>query len=252
MTDVPSSLRDVGLSHPLATPAAREPVEDLSVDDTPYSEDYFERGVEKGLSLYTDYRWMGRPTIDMCNRIAEYIDLAAGDAVLDFGCAKGFVVKALRVLGYQAWGTDISRYAIDCVDPDVAQYCWWTRRMDVDGLVPPSAAAAWSAYDSVIAKDVLEHIPAAQLPDLLRALAEVSRSLFVAVPLGDGERYFIEEYELDRTHVVRQPTDWWCSTLELSGWRVRDHRHRLNGVKDHWATYPLGNLFVSAESTIAR
>jgi SAM-dependent methyltransferase len=42
--------------------------------------------------------------------------------VLEIGCAKGFVVEALRDLGIDAYGIDISQYAIDCAREDIKPY----------------------------------------------------------------------------------------------------------------------------------
>ncbi|MFO0810212.1 MAG: methyltransferase domain-containing protein, partial [Gemmataceae bacterium] len=43
--------------------------------------------------------------------------------VLDAGCAKGFLVEALRDRGVEAYGIDISGTAIDEVRPDIRPYC---------------------------------------------------------------------------------------------------------------------------------
>ena len=39
--------------------------------------------------------------------------------VLDVGCAKGFLVEALRDRGVEAFGIDVSEYAIGEVRPDI-------------------------------------------------------------------------------------------------------------------------------------
>ena len=43
----------------------------------------------------------------MCHHIARYMNLGDDDKVLDFGCAKGFTVKGLRLLGINI-GVDVS------------------------------------------------------------------------------------------------------------------------------------------------
>ena len=44
--------------------------------------------------------------------------------VLDAGCAMGFLVEALRDRGVEAYGFDISEYAISRVREDIKPYCW--------------------------------------------------------------------------------------------------------------------------------
>ncbi len=46
----------------------------------------------------------------------------SGKKVLEIGCAKGFLVKDLRDMGVDAYGIDISQYAIDNCEPEVAPY----------------------------------------------------------------------------------------------------------------------------------
>lgn len=51
--------------------------------------------------------------------------------VLDVGCAKGFLVRHLRELGVDAWGCDVSDYAIATAPEDVKPY---VRVAPIDGI----------------------------------------------------------------------------------------------------------------------
>jgi len=42
--------------------------------------------------------------------------------VLDVGCAKGFMVKAFRDQGIEAWGVDVSEYALSAAPEDVRRH----------------------------------------------------------------------------------------------------------------------------------
>jgi SAM-dependent methyltransferase len=44
--------------------------------------------------------------------------------VLDAGCALVFLVEAFRNHGVEAFGVDISKFAIENVYPDIKPYCW--------------------------------------------------------------------------------------------------------------------------------
>src|ERR1700675_1482354 len=68
-------------------------------------------------------------------------------AVLDVGCAKGFLVEALRDRGVEAFGIDISPYAISEVRPDIRHFC------RVASAVEPFDRR----YDLIICIEVLEH-----------------------------------------------------------------------------------------------
>lgn len=200
--------------------------------------DYFERGIETGRSLYTRYHWMPERTIPFAARLCEELPIARGERVLDFGCAYGFLVKALRLLGRDATGVDVSEWAIAHAPQDVVGH--------VRCIAPGGHVGG--PYDLVVAKDVLEHVDESSLGAVLADLAVAGQRLFVAVPLGDGERYIIPAYEQDATHVIRRPLEWWREQLSAHGWRVRIAAHRLADAKLHWVTqYPEGNGFFVGE-----
>src|SRR3990172_1271214 len=84
-----------------------------------YDEDYFERGVEKHISGYTDYKWKPEYVLPMANWLKQKF----GDvSFIDYGCAKGFLVKALRMLSCDAYGYDISEYAIENSEKEVKAF----------------------------------------------------------------------------------------------------------------------------------
>jgi len=199
-----------------------------------YQYDYFERGVERELSLYSNYRWIPELTVPMAMAISDYLGISRGQKILDIGCAKGFLVKAFRWLGRPAWGCDISDYALQTADPDAKRYL--TKNLPLD------------RFSHAIAKDVLEHI---RLRDLRRLLTKLNAHvLFIVVPLGDGRKYNLSAYERDVTHIHRQPLEWWKHILEDSGWKVKSSVLRVKGLKDNWSYEKLANGFIVAEKNL--
>jgi SAM-dependent methyltransferase len=69
-------------------------------------------------------------------------------SVLDAGCAKGMLVERLRARGVEAFGIDISEYAISQVKPDIKEYCW------VGSISDPLPRS----YDLIISIEVVEHM----------------------------------------------------------------------------------------------
>jgi SAM-dependent methyltransferase len=209
---------------------------------TMYDKDYFERGEELGISGYTDYRWLPDLTIPMAKAIAKATRLPDAARVLDYGCAKGFMVKAFRELGYAAYGVDVSQYALSQAPEGAREYAWY-----VDPEVPQSVLPA-GCYDLIIAKDVFEHIHESNLLRLIPKLSAICESIFVVVPLGKDGAYIAPEYERDVTHVVRRPLDWWAALLNDNGFDVQWSKYRVKGIKDAWARYRYGNGFILARS----
>ena len=73
-----------------------------------YGEIYFDGPRDFG---YGGYRYDGR-WVPVAKDIIEHFNLKPGDRVLDVGCAKGFLVKDLLAEGIDAYGLDISEYAV--------------------------------------------------------------------------------------------------------------------------------------------
>lgn len=80
-----------------------------------YGEMYFAGPREYG---YGGYRYDGRWK-PVAQDIVNHFSLKPGDRVLDVGCAKGFLVKDLLALGIDAYGMDISLYALMHCEPEV-------------------------------------------------------------------------------------------------------------------------------------
>jgi predicted TPR repeat methyltransferase len=202
---------------------------------TIFDEKYFEDGVRHRVSAYENYRWMPERTIREASSIINNIKF---DTVLDYGCAKGFMVYALRLLGKEAYGADVSQYAVEHCHPNVKDYL----------RVIDSAEQLSGGWDLIIAKDVLEHIPKDVIPSVLSELRRRCKTLFVAVPLGDGQRYRIREYEMDVTHVVREPEEWWLTTLVQAGFKIKYFDYEFGHMKENWTgNHPHGNAFIVAE-----
>jgi len=200
-----------------------------------FDEKYFEDGVRHRVSAYENYRWMPERTIREASSIINNIKF---DTVLDYGCAKGFMVHALRLLGKEAYGADVSEYAVENCHPKVKEYL----------QVIESTEQLGGGWDLIIAKDVLEHIPKDLIPSVLSELRRRCKTLFVAVPLGDGKRYRIREYEMDVTHVVREPEEWWLTAIVDAGFKIKYFDYEFGHLKENWTgNHPHGNAFIVAE-----
>jgi cyclopropane fatty-acyl-phospholipid synthase-like methyltransferase len=218
----------------LVTPSGLSAATDVKAVESPrlvmevaqqYDEAYYERGVETGKSCYSQYRWLPELTIPMAMIIIDTLGIRPRQSVLDFGCAKGFVVKALRMLRRDAEGIDVSAYAIEQADKDVAGHCHLVKDLE-----------AWSLarrFDHVVAKDVLEHVPYEIIESTVRSIARMTNSVMVVVPLGRNGRYVIDAYERDVTHVIREDAQWWLELFERYFQDV-SWQHHIDGLKDNW------------------
>ena len=127
-----------------------------------YDRDYYEFGVESGKSNYSCYRWLPELTIPMAMTMIDFLHITNDQTILDWGAAKGYLVKAFRWLRRQAWGYDISEWAIQNADPEIRMFC------------SNSLGDLLGRYDVCMAKDVLEHIPKEQLGDTLSKIRKMT------------------------------------------------------------------------------
>ena len=198
-----------------------------------YDEDYFERGEELGLSCYTDYHWMPTRTLTTASDIIRRAGIKRSDVVLDYGCAKGFLVKALRWLGYEAYGYDTSKYAIDNCDEEVSEF--------LNDNIPDGVG-----FDVVICKDTAEHIPYEEIDAFLLSIHDLTsyKAIFI-IPLGSGKKFNIPRYELDVTHQIRGTKEYWIQKIIEAGFEIGEVTDNLDKIKPNW-NVPDGNLYIEA------
>jgi len=107
---LPKTRRDIQKRHAAQTP------ENIAIAQQ-FGHDYFDGPRAVG---YGGYRYDGR-WIPVAEDIVRHFRLKPGDRVLDVGCAKGFLVKDLMKVcpGLEAFGLDISEYALMHCEPEV-------------------------------------------------------------------------------------------------------------------------------------
>lgn len=171
-------------------------------DPSPFTEGYYLRA--EG-SNYRDYQWLPDQTIPLAAAIKKLMGMQDGDTVLDVGAARGYLVKAFRILGLKAFGYDVSEWAVENCDPDVY------------GVMSTSYDVAPMSYDFITLKDVTEHIEPVLLRKMMLDFTCMTRkAILVIVPLTavDGGEYLCPHDECDTTHVNRWSLPTWISFLE--------------------------------------
>jgi SAM-dependent methyltransferase len=162
----------------LSAAAAGDADRAAPVDGDPYGAQYFGEGRDpggdrQGLSGYARY-----------DRLSSNADIAAyllwrnvrAERSLDVGCARGFLVEALRELGVDAQGCDVSPYAVENAAPGAAGHVVVG---DLAGGLP------WpdGTFELVTALEILEHLDPAAVPGALAELRRVCRGvLYATIP----------------------------------------------------------------------
>lgn len=125
-----------------------------------YGRLYFDGPREYGYGGYQyDGRW--KP---VAQDILEFFSLRPGDRFLDVGCAKGFLVKDLLSLGIDAYGIDVSDYAIQNCEPEVVGRL---HLGTAEKLPFPS-----NSFQAVVSVNTLHNLAR---PECIKALQEIER-----------------------------------------------------------------------------
>lgn len=203
-----------------------------------YDADYFLRGKQSGKSLYENYRWLKDLTVPMAERIVDHLGVEMDDRIMDFGCARGYLVRALTELGHDAYGVDASSWAVANCDETVRGKVFLTNNQ-------PFTKPDW-----IIAKDVMEHLTMDEVAEtLLKFAKQANKGVFIVVPLANGHasKYVVPEYEEDVTHVIRWPLWRWVQECHIAfeeKWEV-SARYRIKGIKDNYSQFAKGNGFIT-------
>ena len=204
-----------------------------------FDEDYFIKGKLSGKSLYENYRWLPHLTKPMAKALIRFNNLQKTAKVLDFGCARGFLVRALTEEGIETYGTDISEYAIANSDPLIRdKLSLFTKNT----FEPNLNRKKYGGIDLMIAKDVFEHIHPKDLYEILASAATFIKRAYILVPLGDKGKYRIGDYENDASHVIAENEKWWEDLFKACGFFVEQFRYRVDGIKEQaLPLHPEGN-----------
>lgn len=194
---------------------------------------------------------------------------------LDVGCAIGYVVEALRELGVDADGTDVSQYAVDHATAGATGHVFW-------GDLLHKLPVKDGGYQLVTALETLEHLPPDSVPVALRELCRVTNGYLVATipsfgpnehgpggwfdvkvrperldhyrslgPDYDGPVPYDDLYRDTRGepiegHLTIASFRWWTRQFEAAGFvrcgeterRIHPHLARL-GLTKYWNLYVL-------------
>jgi len=177
-----------------------------------------------GAPLFDEYYYKhgcGRPYerdevwLNFFDGIAKrIIEESKPKTVLDAGCALGFLVEAFRNYGVEAFGIDISEYAIKNIHPSIKPYCW------VGSVTEPFP----QKYDLITCIEVLEHLAQRDSEKAIANLCDhANEIIFSSTPFDHKES----------THFNVQPPEYWAEQFARYGF-YRDKEADMSCITS-WA-----------------
>ena len=163
-----------------------------------FGKDYFDGKRAYGYGGYKyDGRW--KP---VAKRIVKHFNLKQGSKVLDIGCGKGFLVKDLLDIGINAYGLDISTYALMNSEKEVRDrlYKGNAKKLNFSN----------NYFDAVLSFNCIHNL---KKKDCINALMEIERvckgKSFVQVDCYENEqekKLFLDWVLTAETHGY--PNEW--------------------------------------------
>ncbi len=149
--------------------------------------------------------------------------------VLDAGCAYGYLVEALRARDVEAYGIDISSYAISQIAKEIQPYCFQ------GSLVEPFPEGLPAHFDLITHIEVIEHVREEQAKAVLKNLCEHTDTLlFSSTPDGID----------DPTHLNVQLPEYWAARFAQLGF-FRQMNYSPNYISGSAVCYQRGGNIAS-------
>lgn len=189
-----------------------------------YDEEYFEYGLSTGKSGYENYRWLPDRLYGEARAVIKLLGINPKSSVLDFGCAKGYMVKALRHYNIESFGCDISKYALENSDTEIKEF--------LSNDIPSKK------FDFVVSRNTFEHIEECELVLVMKRLIDVSSTMFFTVPLVDPRTGDYVMQMPDSTHKIRWTNAQWMSFCEKCGWKYVASYPHVDGFHENYRQYP--------------
>ena len=146
------------------------------------------------------------------SKMAEELDfyltkfgfLSKSMKILDYGCSVGFLIKALKKIGYKkVFGFDISNWAIKIAKKNKCKVLKNCK----------------GSYDLGIFLDVLEHMNDKEIKQVFKKTK--FKRLLVRIPCADknSKKFYLKVSRVDKTHINCKNKSSWISSFKKFGFR---------------------------------
>ena len=164
--------------------------------------DYFDnKKIEIGYKGYFyDKRYLAT-----VKKIIKHYKLKKGSKILDFGCAKGFILNEFKKEGMQIYGLDKSHYAkkmcVKAVKKNIKLYkgiCSFKKYKD-------------NFFDFIISKETLPHIEKKEIINILKQFIRISKNnkMLIVMQCPKLQNDIIKLKKFDPTHkTLLLKKDW--------------------------------------------
>jgi SAM-dependent methyltransferase len=187
------------------------------MDYSYFDESYYQDGSKRG-TAYVNYREDARNSQTFRELASAIQEVFQPRRVLDVGCATGTTVRLLNEMGCEAYGVDVSEWAVRNAEHSNV------RLASADQLPFPD-----DFFDLVFSCHAMEHIPDAVCQGSLSEISRVNSAFqfhllpMIGVPPYDGEPEATRQMlRKDPTHQQLHSKAWWTGQFESRGYTQVD------------------------------
>jgi len=198
-------------------PGTKRDYDKRALDKTPeiiriakqFGEDFFDGDRKYGYGGYQyDGRWKA-----VAERMKEHYKLSDNTAILDVGCAKGFLLHDFKELMPECTvaGIDVSEYAIEHAMPSVKHFL---KIASAESLPYPD-----KSFDLVISINSIHNLPIDRLKIALKEIQRVSRgNIYVTIDAWHNEEERKNLYKWVLTAETMMHVDDWKKLFDEIGY----------------------------------
>lgn len=146
--------------------------------------------------------------------------------VLDVSCATGLYLKAWRMVGVEAEGSDISEWAIN--NPIELGL-----KMQVADITKPLPYED-NSFDLIMCFDTLEHLDKEDLAKVMKEFRRIGSKYIIITTLFKGVEGHKESWEGDKTHKIWETKGWWIHTLDCDNYGYFIMPYEVVEGKEMW------------------
>lgn len=162
---------------------------------------------------YNGYTYDGR-WILVARDLINHYKLKKGAKILDIGCAKGYLVYDLVQQGMDAYGVDISEYALHCCPPPIRNRLW------IADIKDPYWASDIedNEYDLVVSMITLPNLNKVECINALKEIERIGKNAFVTVDSWETKEQRQRMLGWTVTAVYVPSTVEWLEVFESAGY----------------------------------
>ena len=164
----------------------------MSYNSTAYNEDYYKSHCGECYERGNGWEEIFAKQAEIITRDFQ------PKTTLDVGCAAGYLVEGLRDRGVNAYGIDVSDYALSIVREDIKPFC---HKQSATEQIK-------GKYDLITCIEVLEHLESDAIREAIKNMCHATETIiFSSTPFDFGEE----------THYSVNQSGYWCEEFAANG-----------------------------------